>query len=121
MKRFFSVTILFIVGCLLVAFGVANRHPVTFVADPFIDEDIATKFQAPLSLFLFVALFAGVIVGWLTAWVGQGHWRKAARETHKEATIWKREAEKLKRGLEAASPKAIMPPATRPLRSFFSR
>ncbi len=120
MKRFFSVLILFIVGCLLVAFGIANRHPVTFVADPFIDEKMALSFQAPLSLFLFVALFAGVIVGWLTAWFGQGHWRKKARDTHKEATIWKREAENLKRGLEAAVPKGVAAlPARRPLRSYF--
>ena len=85
------------------------------VADPFIDEKMALSFQAPLSLFLFVALFAGVIIGWMTAWVGQGHWRKRARDTHKEASIWKREAENLKRGLEAASPKAITPPAATPL------
>ena len=75
MKRFMSSFCLSF-GCLLVAFGVANRHPVTFVADPFIDEKMALSFQAPLSLFLFVALFAGVIIGWMTAWVGQGHWRK---------------------------------------------
>ena len=121
MKRFFRAVILFIVGCLLVAFGIANRHPATFIVDPFIDEKMALSFQAPLSLFLFVALFAGVIVGWLTAWVGQGHWRKTARETHKEAAISKREAENLKRGLQAAGPKALTPPATYPLRSFFSR
>ena len=121
MKRFFRVVILFIVGCLLVAFGIANRHLVTFIVDPFIDEKMALSFRAPLSLFLFVALLAGVIVGWLTAWVGQGHWRTTARETHKEATIWKREAENLKRGLQAAGPKAIAPPAIHPLRSFFSR
>ena len=121
MKRFFRAVILFIVGCLLVAFGIANRHSVTFILDPFIDEKMALSFQAPLSLFLFVALFAGVIVGWLTAWVGQGRWRKTARESHREATIWKREAENLKRGLEAAIPKAITPPAPRPLRSYFSR
>ena len=119
MKRFLTVLILFVVGCLLVAFGVANRQPVTFVADPFIDEKMALTFQAPLSLFLFIALFLGVIVGWLTAWVGQGHWRKTARQTYKEANLWKREAENLKRGLEAANPKAITPPAPRPLRSYF--
>ena len=119
MKRFFTVLILLIAGCLLVAFGVANRHPVTFVADPFIDEKMALSFQAPLSLFLFLALFAGVVVGWLTAWLGQGHWRRRARDTHKEATIWKREAENLKRGLEAGNSKAITPPAPRPLRSYF--
>ncbi len=120
MKRFFTVLTLFIIGCLLVAFGVANRHPVTFLADPFIDENMALSFQAPLSLFLFLALFAGVIVGWLTAWIGQGHWRRTARTTHEEATIWKREAENLKRGLEAANTnKAATPPAPRPLRSYF--
>ncbi len=119
MRRFFTVVILFLIACLLVAFGVANRHSVTFIADPFIDEKVALSFQAPLSVFLALALFIGVIVGWLTAWVGQGHWRKTARETHKEATIWKREAENLKRGLEAATPKAATPPVPRPLRSYF--
>lgn len=117
MKRFFTVLILLIVGCLLVAFGIANRHPVTFIADPFIDEKMALSFQAPLSLFLFLAMFAGVIVGWVTAWLGQGRWRQQAKATHKEATLWKREAENLKRGLEAAGPKAL--PAPAPRRSFF--
>ena len=117
MTRFLNVLILFIVGCLLIAFGIANRHPVTFIADPFIDEKSALSFQAPLSLFLFLALLAGVIVGWLTAWFGQGHWRKQARVTHKEGALWKREAENLKRGLETAGQKALPAPAER--RSFF--
>lgn len=117
MIRFFYALILFVVGCLLVAFGIANRHPVTFIADPFIDEKMALSFQAPLSLFLFVALFAGVLVGWMTAWLGQGRWRKEARTTHKEAALWKREAENLKRGLEQVGTKAL--PAPAPRRSFF--
>jgi uncharacterized integral membrane protein len=119
MRRFFTVVFLFLLGVILVAYGVANRHDATFIWDPFIDEKFAPTIQAPLSVFLALALFIGVIVGWLAAWVGQGHWRRSARETHKEATIWKREAENLKRGLEAATPKAATPPAPRPLRSFF--
>ncbi len=118
MKRFFSVVVLFLVGCLMAAFAVANRHPVDFVADPFIDRKIALTFQLPLYIYLFIAMFIGVLAGWMTAWLGQGHWRKRARDTHKEATIWKREAENLKRGLEASSPKVPAPPATRPLRSL---
>ena len=117
MRRFFTVVLLFILGCILAAYGVANRHTVEFVADPFIDRKLALTFHAPLYIYLFVAMFIGVGVGWLTAWLGQGHWRKRARDTHKEATIWKREAENLKRGLEAAAPKAPVSPATRLLGS----
>jgi uncharacterized integral membrane protein len=118
MKRFLTVLFLFLLGCILVAYAVANRNPVSFVIDPFMDEKFAPRIEAPLSYFLFGALFAGVVAGWLTAWLGQGHWRKTARETHKEATIWKREAENLKRGLEATTPRPPLPPATRPLRSL---
>ncbi len=119
MRRFLTVVVLVLLGVILVAYGVANRHDAKFVWDPFMDEKFAPTIEAPLAVFLVLALFAGVLVGWLTAWIGQGHWRRTARDTHKEATIWKREAENLKRGLEAAAPKAITPPAPRPLRSYF--
>jgi hypothetical protein len=119
MQRFFSVVILLVLGCVIVAYSVANRTPVTFVLDPFIDEKLSPTVQGPLSYFLFGAVFLGVIVGWLTGWLGQGHWRKAARKTHKEAAIWKLEAEKLKRGLEAANPKGAQTPAPRQLKSYF--
>ncbi len=117
MKRFFSVVILFLLGCVLVAFAIANHHVVKFVADPFRDPVGAPTFEAPLSDFLFIAVFIGIVVGWITAWLGQGHWRRTARKTHKEATVWKREAENLKRGLEAVAPKGAQPPA-RQLRSL---
>jgi hypothetical protein len=118
MKRFFSVIFLFILGCVIVAYAVANRASVTFVIDPFIESNAPT-IQVPLSWLMFAAVFVGVIIGWIAAWLGQGHWRQAALKTHKEAAIWKLEAEKLKRGLEAASPKGAQVPAPKALRSYF--
>ncbi len=94
------------------AFAIANHHVVKFVADPFMDPSgrsddsrrrCPTSCSSPCS--------SVSMVGWITAWLGQGHWRRAARKTHKEATIWKREAENLKRGLEAVAPKGAQPPA----------
>lgn len=116
MRRYFSVLILFTLGCLLVAYSVANRDTVRFVIDPFMDKNIAPAIEVKLYILLFVFMLFGMIVGWITAWLGQGHWRRRAKQTHKEATIWKREAENLKRGIEAATPKAPAPPALRPLR-----
>jgi uncharacterized integral membrane protein len=119
MKRFFIVLLLLLIGALIAAFAVANRHPVEFVLDPFIDRDLAFKLNFPFYVYLFGATFLGLIAGWLVAWLGQGHWRKTARETHREAAIWKQEAEKLKRGLEASLPKPGAPqPQQRALRSY---
>jgi len=116
MRRFLNVLILFILGGLLVAYSVANRDAVRFVIDPFMDKNAAPAIEVKLYILLFVFMLIGMIVGWITAWLGQGHWRRRAKQTHKEATIWKREAENLKRGIEAATPKVPAPPAPRPLR-----
>jgi len=120
MKRFLIFVLLLIIGAIIAAFAVANRHDVSFIVDPFIDRDIAFKVSLPFYVFFFGAAFLGAIGGWIAAWLGQGHWRKAARETHKEAAIWKQEAEKLKRGLEQALPKpgAVQQPQQRALRSI---
>jgi uncharacterized integral membrane protein len=118
MKRFAKAVLLFVIGCGLAAFAVANRHPVRFVLDPFIDRDLAASVQAPLFVYLFLAAFAGMIVGAWVMWLGQRHWRKTARSEHKEAALWKREAENLKRGLQAVSTGPAPAPTPRPLRSY---
>jgi uncharacterized integral membrane protein len=118
MKRFFKAVFLFILACAVAAFAVANRHPVRFVLDPFIDRDIAYSVQAPFFVYLFIAALAGMLIGAFVMWVGQGYWRKAARTGRKEAVLWKEEAENLKRGLQAVSPGSVALPAARPLRSY---
>jgi hypothetical protein len=118
MKRFIRAFLLFVIGCAIAAFAVANRQPVRFVVDPFIDRDVALSFQAPLFVYLFIAVFIGLIIGATTAWAAQGHWRKIARSGHREAARWKREAENLKHGIEAGSAGAAPSPAPRPLRSY---
>jgi uncharacterized integral membrane protein len=118
MKRFAKAVLLFLVGCTIAAFAVANRHPVRFILDPFIDRDLATAVEAPLFVYLFLSAFLGLIIGAWVMWLGQGHWRKTARHERKEAVLWKREAENLKRGLQAVSTGPAPAPAPRPLRSY---
>ncbi len=118
MKRFIKVLLLFLIGCVIAAFAVANRQPVRFIADPFIDRDVAASIEAPLFVYIFVALFAGIFIGAAAVWIGQGRWRKAARSGTKEAAIWKREAEKLKAGLQASPGGAVAPASPRPLRTI---
>jgi len=105
MKRFIKVLLLCIFGCLVAAFAVANRAPVTFVLDPFSpfsDRKLVPTVEAPLFVCLFVAMFMGMFLGAAAVWIGQGRWRQAARARSKEVALWKREAEVLKAGLQAA-------------------
>jgi hypothetical protein len=101
MKRVLKICFLFIFGCAVAALAVANRQPVRLVADPFIDRDRAASIEAPLFVYLFAALFAGLLLGACAVWLGQGHWRKAARLQSRQAAQWKREAEALKAGITA--------------------
>jgi len=121
MKRFIKVLFLGILGCLVAAFAVANRAPVSFVLDPFnpfSDRQLVPSIEAPLFVFLFIAFFTGIFLGAAAAWAGQAHWRKAARASSKEVALWKRESETLKAGLEASPRRPAAPAAIRPLRSY---
>jgi hypothetical protein len=116
MKRFLKVFLLFLIGCLVAAFAVANRHPVRMIADPFINRDRAVAVEAPLFVYLFIALFAGLFLGAAAVWTSQRRWRKAADLRSKEAALWKREAETLKTGFKTN--KAGTPAAMPQIRSY---
>src|SRR3974377_1726142 len=116
MKRFLKVLLLFLIGFAIAAFAGANRHPVRLIADPFINRDMALSVEAPLFVYLFIALFAGLFLGAAAVWTGQRYWRKAAHMRSKEAALWKREAETLKAGFKSDA--AGTPAATPQIRSY---
>lgn len=64
----------------LIAFAVANRTFVSVSLDPVSTSNPWFAIQLPLWSLLFAGIFIGLMIGWLVAWIGQGKWRKAARE-----------------------------------------
>jgi hypothetical protein len=113
MIGFLRAVTLVVFGAGLVAFGVANRHSVQFVIDPFVPSGGTAPFvTAPLSLFLFGALLIGVLIGGVVVWRGQGKWRRAARQRAREAHELRREVERLTHQLRAfEEPRLIAMPA----------
>jgi hypothetical protein len=121
MMRVLKILFLCLIGCAVAAYAIANRAPVRFVLDPlspFSDKSLVPSIEEPLFVYLFAALFIGMFLGAAAVWIGQGHWRRAARAGSKEAALWKREAENLKAGLQEAPRGPAVPNAVRPLRSY---
>lgn len=117
MLRFLRALLLILLGGGLVSMAVANRHATRLVLDPFINREVATAVEAPLFVYLFAALLLGVVLGASVMWIMQGKWRHTARTERLEASIWRREAENLKRGLQLRASTAEasrLPPPLRP-------
>lgn len=85
----------------LIALAVANRHAVQLVLDPFHPESPAISLVLPFYAYLFGVLALGIIAGGLAVWLGQGHWRHAARIRTQEARRWQSEADRLIRERDA--------------------
>lgn len=70
---------------LVVAVGlaIANREMVQFSFDPFNSENPAFAVNTPVFLILMAGLLIGILLGGLSAWADQGHWRRMAREARK--------------------------------------
>jgi uncharacterized integral membrane protein len=68
-----------------VALAIANRNPVQFSLDPFNGDAPAFAIQVPLFMILMAGLLIGILLGGLSAWADQGHWRRLAREARKRA------------------------------------
>lgn len=78
-NRIVIAAVLVPVGIVLVALAVANRASAAFTLDPFNPGNPALTVELPLFVLLFAALGAGVVIGSLATWLGQGRYRKAAR------------------------------------------
>lgn len=98
------------IGALFVVLAVANRHEVSLILDPFRPQDPVLALPAPMFVFLFGALFLGLILGGTASWISQGRWRSLARERTRDAYRWKSEADRLLREQEAANAVAIAGP-----------
>lgn len=66
-----------------VALAIANRNSVLFSFDPFNAENPAFAVSVPLFVVLMAGLLIGILLGGLSAWADQGHWRRLARDARK--------------------------------------
>jgi hypothetical protein len=99
-------------GVVLVALAVVNRKPALLILDPFGGAEPGLSLQAPFFLFLLGAFALGLIVGGAATWLGQGKWRRLAREETRQARDWRRQADRLEKeleGLDATRPHARLP------------
>lgn len=93
--RLAKLVIMAIAAVFFVTLAVANRHDVTLVLDPFKPEAPVLSLTAPFFVYMFGALFFGLILGGMASWLSQGKWRKTARQRTREAYQWKQEADRL--------------------------
>lgn len=90
-------------GVVLVALALANRHTVRLVLDPLTPDNPVLSIEAPFFLFLFGSAIVGLLMGGAATWLGQGRWRRTARQRSQEATELRREADRLNQQLETAA------------------
>lgn len=84
-KRVVTIVILVPLAVILIALSVANRAQAILTVDPFNPGNPALSYSAPLFVWLFGALVAGVLVGAAAMWLAQGKHRRKARAGQKEA------------------------------------
>jgi uncharacterized integral membrane protein len=99
MRKLVAALIVVPLGVLLVALSVVNRKPVTLGLNPF-DASSGFAIEAPFFLFLLGAFALGLLIGGLATWLSQGKWRKTARVEAREASTWRRQADRLEKELE---------------------
>ena len=86
---------------LLVTLAVANRHEVRLVLDPFNRQSPVVFAELPFYVYLFAMLIAGVVIGSIATWLGQGKWRRLVRARTHDAMRWRGEADRLMRERDA--------------------
>lgn len=111
LRKLFWAVVVLPLAIAVIALAVANRQTVTLVLDPTAAAGTAFSVELPLYLLLFAALGAGLLLGGFAAWLGQGKWRKLARQRKGEAARWQSEAERLSAGLAQAERNRLPAPA----------
>jgi uncharacterized integral membrane protein len=85
MRKFLTYLIVIPLALILIAFAVANRHFVSVSFDPFNSADPSLALSMPLFALIIAVAIAGVIAGGVATWLGQRHWRRAARRHEADA------------------------------------
>jgi uncharacterized integral membrane protein len=85
MRKFLTGVVLVPLGLIFIVFAVANRHLVTVSFDPFNSTDPSIAVTLPLFVVLILVAIMGVVAGGLATWLGQRHWRRAARRHEADA------------------------------------
>lgn len=89
----------------VVALGVANRHPLTLSWNPFEPSSVVDGIQVPVFVGLLAAFAFGSIAGGFIVWNTQRKYRRAYREERRKAERLTGDVQRMK--AEAAAP----PPA----------
>lgn len=108
MKAFFKALILVPIALVIVLFSVANRGSVRISLDPFSRDMPSLSYDVPLFAIVLTAVFLGVIVGGIAAWLAQGKHRKAARRSRREVEVLRTETQ----ALRSAVPDSALPALT---------
>lgn len=83
MAKFFRGLIFWPLLVLAVALAIANRTLVQFSFDPFNAENPAFAVSVPVFMVLMAGLLIGILLGGMSAWADQGHWRRMARDARR--------------------------------------
>ncbi len=105
MKTFLKAIVLVPIAILAIAFAVANRQVITISFDPFSAGDPVFVLAAPLFLLVFLLICCGVVIGGVASWLGQGRYRRTARQAKAEAEEARAEADRLRGELDIQSRK----------------
>ncbi len=84
LRKIVAAIILVPLAVLITALAVANREAVTVSFDPLSGGEPAASVSLPLYALIILLLIAGVIIGGVASWLGQGKWRGAARRFERE-------------------------------------
>jgi hypothetical protein len=110
-RKLVLVLVVLPLAVVLIALAVVNRKPALLILDPFGGAESGMSLEAPLFLFLLGAFALGLVVGGIATWIGQGKWRRLAREETRQARDWRRQADRLEKELEGTdrAPRAQLP------------
>lgn len=123
MRKFFNALIVIPLGLIFVVFAVANRQFVRVSFDPFNATDPALSVALPLFVLIIAAAVAGVVAGGCATWVGQRHWRRAARRHEADARAANAQLADMKAAAAASryAPQRLTPPTQGGFYGFSAR